>query len=94
MQMGVWTEEDYCKKGVVGGSRINDVGEDGAEEGVDVRWVFTVLFYKIILTSHFFVPFKSRKAKDKGNNHGSREMEDNGMDDVGRDKVEDEDDDR
>ncbi len=55
---------------------------------------FTVLFYKKILTSKFFVTFKSRKAKDGDDDHGRRETEDNRMDDVGHDKVEDEDNDR
>ncbi len=37
MQMGVWTEDDNHRRGARGGGRINDVCEDGAEEGVDAR---------------------------------------------------------
>ena len=52
---------------------------------------FTVLFYKKILTSQFFVTFKSRKANDGDDDHGRRETEYGGLDNVGHDKVEEED---
>ncbi len=35
MQMGVWTEDDDCRRRAVGGGRIDDIREDGAEEGVN-----------------------------------------------------------
>ncbi len=35
MQMGVWTEDDVCGRGAAGGGGIDNVGEDGTEEGVD-----------------------------------------------------------
>ena len=51
---------------------------------------FTVLFSKKILTNNFFISFKCRKAKDGDNDHGRRETDGNGMDDMGKDTVEEE----
>ncbi len=41
MQVGVWTEDDDRGRGAAAGGGgiddVGDIGEDGAEEGVDAR---------------------------------------------------------